>query len=51
MLIIMMVALPDFFFCARNHSNHFTYVASFNQSQQLTDVDSIFYILEIRKAG
>lgn len=40
--MIVMVALPEFFLCARNHSKHFTYVASFNQSQQLTEVDIIF---------
>lgn len=51
MLIIMMVALTEFFLCARSHSKHFTYVASFNQFQQLTEVDIIFDIVEMRKGG
>lgn len=49
-LMIMMAALTDLFLRARNHSTHFAYIALFNLSQQLTEIDtSISYIFELRK--
>ena len=51
MLIIMVVAFIECFLCARSHSKHGTYIASFNRFQQLTEVDIIFYIVEMRKGG